>query len=437
MFIQKLSRRQLLVLGGTAVLAGLGARAQPAKNIRIGLVVPNHTGLNQVASMVYEAAGDLARRGAIMAGDEIGQKAELMGFNLKVLPASAPTADAAKRAAERLIVTEKVFALVGGVGTGQAEVLAEVAEERKVLFFNVGSPSPALRGANCGRYTFHIEASAAMYLDALADWFVRSSFRRWYFVYPKTPEGQALYARMIKALTMRHWGASEAGKSAVTVVQPDFSKELEDIRKSKADVVMLLLGAEDQSNFFGQYELSGLNAQVTAFPDPVSQTRDYYSAMRVFAPHTGAGYRATLWEPTLDVYGARKLNSRFAERWGQTMDASAWASYVSVKILFEAASAAQTVDPSKLVGYFEKARSVFDIYKGKGTSFRPWDHQLRQSLYLVKLNAKSKPSVELSDRIAMANLVGELPTIYKPSIVPSERLDQLGDLKRDSSCRFK
>lgn len=436
MALRRLNRRQVLALGGTALLGSLGARAQTPKSIRIGLVVPTRTGPGQVVSSMYEAVGEAARMGAILAGDEIGQNAELMGRELKVFPASAPTAEAATRAAERLIATEKVLALVGGVGPGQAEALAKVAEGRKVLFFNIGDPRTTLRDA-CNRYTFHVEASAAMYLDALADWFVRSSFRRWFFIYPKTPEGQGLYQRMIKALTLRHWGAKEAGKALVAASQPDYSREIQSIRASGADVVLLLLNAEDQLAFLGQYESLGLSVPVTAFPDPVSQTRDYYSALRLAAPKTSAGYRATPWEATLDAYGARELNARFSEHWGQVMDPSAWAAYESVKMLFEAASFGQTLEPSKLVAYLEKPQTVFDVHKGIGVSFRPWDHQLRQTLYLVKLSAQAQASVELSKRRAMASLVGELPAIYRPGTDPIERLDQLGDLRGDSRCRFK
>jgi ABC-type branched-subunit amino acid transport system substrate-binding protein len=405
--------------------------------MRIGLVVPTRTGPGQVVSSMYEAVGEAARMGAILAGDEIGQNAELMGRELKVLLASAPTAEAATRSAQRLIATEKVFALVGGLGPGQARALSQVAEQRKVLFFNIGDPAPALRAEACSRYTFHVEASAAMYLDALADWFVRSSFRRWFFVYPKIPEGQGLYQRMIKALTVRHWGAREAGKATVAASQPDYSREIQSIRASGADVVMLLLNGEDQLAFLGQYESLGLSVPITAFPDPITQTRDFYSALRLAAPKTSAGYRATLWEATLDAYGARELNARFSERWGQVMDPSAWAAYESVKMLFEAASFGQTLEPSKLVAYLEKPQTVFDVHKGIGVSFRPWDHQLRQTLYLVKLNAQAQASVELSKRRAMAALVGELPAIYRPGTDPIERLDQLGDLKGDTRCRFK
>ncbi|MDX2006853.1 MAG: ABC transporter substrate-binding protein [Meiothermus sp.] len=426
--------RTLLLL----TLVALGAaQAQAPKLMRIGLIVPVRTGVETMVSAPYEYAGDLARMGGIMAGDEIGQNAELLGVQVKVVLASAPTAEAATRAAERLIATENVFALVGGIGPGQAEALAKVAQARRVLFFNIGNPSNALRGEQCNRLMFHVEASASMYLDALADWFVRSSFRRWFFVYPKTPEGQALYSRMIKAVTVRHWGAREVGKAEVVVSQPDFGRELEAIRRSNADVVLMLLGAEDQATFLSQYDGTDLKALVTAFPDPISQTRDYYSALRVMAPKSSAGFRATLWETTMDRYGARELNARFSQRWGQAMDAPAWAAYQSVKMLYETASQAQSVDAAKLVAYLENPQTVFDVHKGIGVSFRPWDHQLRQPMYLVKLNARSSASVELSKRIAMASLVGELPAIYRPGTSVVERLDQLGDMRRDSKCRFR
>jgi hypothetical protein len=71
---------------------------------------------------------------------------------------------------------------------------------------------------------------------------------------------------------------------------------------------------------------------------------------------------------------------------------------------------------------------VFDIWKGIGVSFRSWDRQLRQSLYLVKISETQE------DPFLMATLVGELPAIYMPGTDPVERLDQLGDLRDASRC---
>ena len=112
------------------------------------------------------------------------------------------------------------------------------------------------------------------------------------------------------------------------------------------------------------------------------------------------------------------------------MDSPAWAAYQAIKILFEAASFGGTTEGNKLVEYFESPQSVFDVWKGIGVTFRPWDHQLRQPLYLVSINS------EAEEPRALATLVGELPAIYMPLTDPVERLDQLGDLGRESDCRF-
>lgn len=433
----RLTRRQVLALGGGLLAAPALGQGQPPKLIRIGVVVPTRTGsLEQpVSSSAHAIGGEIARMGAVMAGEEVGENAELLGTRVKVLLASAPSPEAAARAAQRLVATEGAFALVGGIGPGQAEAIAKVAQERRVLFFNIGNPGDALRRA-CNRLTFHVEASAAMYLDALTDWFVRANFRRWFLVHTRDAGGQALLARARKALEVRHWGANVAGTAAVAAGQPDFSKELEAVGRARADVVVLLLGGEDQMTFLGQYETSGLRAQVTGFPDPLTQTRDYFYALLRVAPRSAAGYRPLLWEPTLDNYGARELNARFQQRWGQPMDSPGWAAYQSVKMLYESAFFARSLEAGRLVPYLERPQTVFDVHKGIGVSFRPWDHQLRQPFYLVKIKAEPNPGFELSKRVGLASLVGEAPAIVKPGTDPVERLDQLGDGPRDFNCRF-
>jgi ABC-type branched-subunit amino acid transport system substrate-binding protein len=421
-----LTRRQVLAFGGSALALGtLRALAQPKEEaLRLGVVLPS-----QPRSSLERAVVEAARMGLEMGRDEYGFNASLVGQRLEVLLRTAADPQAAVREAERLLGSEEVYALVGGLG-GQAEALSRLAEQRRVLFFNIGSPDDRLRQEACSRYTFHIEASAAMYLDALAAWFIQAGFRSWFLIYEEGPEGQTLYQRARKSLLERHFGAREAGRASVSPSRPDFRPALEAIRRAQPQVLLLLLGAETQLSFLGQYEAARLGAAVTGFPHPETQTRAFFAASRSRAK-AGAGHRAVLWEAKLDAYGARELNARFRERFKKPMDPSAWASYQSVKLLFEAASFGGSLEGPKLVSYLENPRTVFDVHKGIGVSFRPWDHQLRQSLYLVKISPEAK------DDWNLAGLVGELPAIYRPGTDPIERLDQLGDLRRDSRCRFE
>ena len=202
----------------------------------------------------------------------------------------------------------------------------------------------------------------------------------------------------------------------------------------RPDVVLLLTDWRTQLDFLSRYEVSGNLAQVAGYPDPASQLRDFYFAAKQAAPVFGSGYRAALWEATLDSYGARELNARFDARWGRPMDPPAWAAYQAVKIALEAAIASGSGDAASLAAHIGGPQGLFDVSKGIGMTFRPWDGQMRQSLFLVKINPDATSSLALDAMLERASLAGELPAIYMPGTDPVERLDQLGEIDPSRSC---
>jgi ABC-type branched-subunit amino acid transport system substrate-binding protein len=417
-----------------ALLSTQSATAQvdPAKAaaavLRIGLVLPEIADSDDAGARLGEAAADSALMGATMAEEEFAFTARLLGLELDVLSARAADAAAARQSAERLVVEEGALALIGGFGKEQALAVAAVAEEREVPFLNIAASHDGLRNEACSRFTFHVSPSAAMYLDALAGWFVRSGFRDWFFVVADHAEGESRYERVRWALRERHFGAREVGKAKVEPGASTYDSVLEAINAAGPQVVLLLLAPEDQLGFLRQAEAAAIEAEIVGFPDAAAQTRTFFAAAIAAGPRVGAGYRATAWEATLDAYGARELNARFGRRWGRPMDTPAWAAFQAIKIIYEAVSLGGARTGPGIVEYLDSPETVFDIWKGIGVSFRPWDHQLRQSLYLVHLDARAEDPLEL------ATLVGELPAIYLPRTDPVERLDQLGDLRRRSGC---
>jgi ABC-type branched-subunit amino acid transport system substrate-binding protein len=123
---------------------------------------------------------------------------------------------------------------------------------------------------------------------------------------------------------------------------------------------------------------------------------------------------AALWHPSLERFGAAQLNDRFRARFGGEMDGPAWAGWMGVKVLWEASLRTRTTDSRRLRAYMESGRTEFDGHKGWPLSFREWNHQLRQPLYLV-----GGPS---------SRVVGETPT-RRAGEESSSRglLDVLGD----------
>jgi branched-chain amino acid transport system substrate-binding protein len=181
------TRRRVLAGAGSALVASSlvsMSRAQtPPRDLRIGLIAPSSSGLTTMAASLNDLIGDAARQGALSTEATIGNEALENDLRLIILPANAPSPEAASRACRRLVATGDIDALIGGVGEGQADALGAIAEEAGVPFFNVGSPRDALRRGECRRFTFHIEASAAMYLDTIVDWGAGQGYRRWFIVY--------------------------------------------------------------------------------------------------------------------------------------------------------------------------------------------------------------------------------------------------------------
>lgn len=395
--------------------------------LRIGVILPTPTG----NPAVTDAAGFAARSGAVIAEDLLGGIAANQGMDLQILPASAPSAEAALRAAQGLVATEKVFALIGGLGEGQARVLSKFAEEQDILFFNVGEPSEALR-RSCYRHTFHIEASASMYLDTLTEWFASKGYRRWFFLYPGSEEGRALYQRALEAVT-NHQG-QEVGRAEVPPEHRIYQDIVSQIQRTAPDVILSFLAPENQDFLLAQIDTATFRTPIVSFPYPVTQARNYWMRIRQSTSFAERTYRAALWEATLANGGAREFNDQLSSRTGNPTDPSAWATYAAVKLLLESVLSTGSTEASRLIAHLEDPKTSFDLYKGVPLSFRSWDHQLRQPLFVVQLNPKAEIGTRLSHQLALAQLVGQVPEI-PPGADPVPLLDRLGDASQGSSCR--
>jgi ABC-type branched-subunit amino acid transport system substrate-binding protein len=124
----------------------------------------------------------------------------------------------------------------------------------------------------------------------------------------------------------------------------------------------------------------------------------------------------SLWHPELERFGAGQLNDRFRSRFGEPLQPAGWASWMAVKVLWEAAARARTSEADALVRFLESGRARFDGHKGMPLSFRAWDHQLRQPLFIL-----GGPANEVGE------LVGEVPRARRDEERGwVELLDQIG-----------
>lgn len=382
----------LLALPPPTLPTSDAAGAGPGPRVEVGVVLPTLTGTDPVFPLGDELAGEPARLGAVLAEEVLGEGADPP---LRVWVASAPTPEAARRAARRLIAAQGVSALVGGVGAGQAQELSAVAEEASLPFLNVGDADDGLRAA-CRPATFHVAASEGMLLDALAAALQQAGHTSWFVVRADVPTGERRDERLAESLARRIPEGRELGRALVATDQPLYLDVIEAIAGSGADAVVLLLEADAQLVFLGQYETAAVAAEAFGYAATLTQTRQFYAALAHDAPTTGSGPRVALWDSSLGSPAATELGERFLARWGQPMDPSAWAAYAAVKIVVDAVAAVGSAEPRELIDYLGKGGQGFDVLKGAAVSFGAADHQLRQPLYVVTLDPHAATPADIA-----------------------------------------
>lgn len=168
--------------------------------------------------------------------------------------------------------------------------------------------------------------------------------------------------------------------------------------------------------------LRGAECARHAFHVAASRAMERDAAALANAPATPGD--VALWHESLERFGAGQLNARFRDRFGSGMDSDAWAAWFAVKVAAETALRARTANPAELIAALERPSARFDGHKGRPLTFRSWDHQLRQPLYLV-------------GRGAAASGIIEVPGRGGEGVTAAEQLDQLGMRASDSKCSWE
>lgn len=183
----------------------------------------------------------------------------------------------------------------------------------------------------------------------------------------------------------------------------------------RAGIAFMNLGCSDDS-------LRGRDCQATLFHVAPSDEMYRDAVAQAGAPSDA---KATAWDPSLTRFGADTLNERFHSRFGQAMTAEAWLGWIAIKILWESSLRARSTDSRMLMQYMSRDDTRFDGHKGRPLSFRPWDHQLRQPLYVVS-RATNGP----------ARVIAEMPPTGSAEESSREELDRLGTTAARSACRM-
>src|SRR5207244_1781841 len=120
--------------------------------------------------------------------------------------------------------------------------------------------------------------------------------------------------------------------------------------------------------------------------------------------------------------------TRYVKRWGRPPDNQAYGDYVAVHAIAQAIEKAKSTDSAKLVQALEghTLTAAMDGLKGRPLTFRAWDHQLLQPMYVVAARDKSK----WRDKWDIFEVISEVP-------LPGESLETIAIPKAESQCQLE
>src|SRR5690606_5252007 len=243
--------RRLLLQGSAAMAAGLAmpalVRAQNTGPIRIGHLTPRTGFLGPM--------GEYAVLGATLAVEEVNAAGGVLGRKFELLTEDSVNPQTASTKAQRMVERDKVDALVGEISSASGLAIAQVAARAKTLFLQTGCNSDELRGKNCSRYMFHLEACNTMYVRTIGQALLRDGMvkgKRWMAFTADYAFGHDLFKQTKKFMDEN--GAVFVSNDMLPTDATEFSASLLKIRQQKPDLVMSNLAGNQTTNFAKQYD---------------------------------------------------------------------------------------------------------------------------------------------------------------------------------------
>ena len=381
-------RRFLQGVGGVGAAAvggfGFPAIVKSAEDggngpIRIGHLTPRTGFLGQL--------GEYGLRASRMAIDEINAEGGLLGRPTALIAEDSVKPGVAVNKVDQLINREGVVALLGEISSSTALAIGEAAMRNKRLYINTGANSDALRGENCNRFMFHVEGCNTMYTKTIGQWQVAQGQiegSEWYFL-----TADYAFGHDLRRVSQRFYGANGGtivGDDLVPTGTTDFTSYILKIRQADPDLVYLNLAGTDQTTFLKQFNEYGLGFPLAG---GVMDTAQFWAA----GLDNLTGNWQSLWYHGLDNPSAKRFTAAYMDRYGMPPENQAWGDYVSTRILAQAINETKSTRSEALIEYLESGVE-FDLLKDHPGSFRDWDHQLLQEMYVVEVKESSQSENE-------------------------------------------
>ena len=386
-----------LALAGLVLVAQAPAHAAAIKTVEVALISLQDDARYQPRRLEHHYIGHPAGRlltAAQLASQDTALALNAEGLRIAIQDVTLPHAQALPASLQRLIDTGVrywVLDLPAPLVSASAKAAGQHA-----LVFNASARDDVLRAQQCASNLFHVMPSDAMRSDALAQYLAERNWRKALVLSGESSADQALAMAWQRAA--KRYGIKTTATKAFKLSGNPAERDMANTR---------LLTKDRDPDVVAVWDADGEFARTlpyaTQWPRPV----------------VGSNGLVTLaWHSHWERNGGPQLSRRFRQMAQRDMVSQDWAAWLSVKTV------AALLSKTGLSSVQEQAmalrtRIYVDGYKGPRLSYRAWDGQLRQPLFVA--HADGVVAVAPSDGV----------------LHPTETMDTLGLDQPESTCKLQ
>jgi len=385
------SRRSLLKT--IAAGAGVATFVGPWKTNRVWAQAaqkkPLVIGLTMDASGQYAASGVEERLGAMMAIREFNAKGGVLGRQIEALHIDTETTPATgSRVAERLITRSEAAFLIGGLHSGVANAISQVAQKYGCIYFNTNSSSPTESGKDCHRVKFVWDGNGTNFAEAIVKNAIKANGKNWVLLTNDYVWGHQT-AKATRTL-VEAYGGKIVDELMIPQNTRDFASYLIKLQQIKPEVVATAVGGDDIKALRQQVVQLGLQKRM-AWINNQQDWPDVYG----LGPEQIFGVFGTTWYWNLDLPGVKEFVASYQKTYpGMAIQVPGnvyYNGYVATRELLrcveEAGTTANIPVIKKLEGRRMNARDRMQAYDAW---IDPATHQCQQTIYMATYNDQPK-----------------------------------------------
>ena len=390
-----LRRRRLIRAAGAATAAGFfgpwtvhraWAQARTKKPLVIGLSTDD--------SGQYAASGQDEQLGMRMAIAEFNQRGGVLGRQIETVHADTGGNPATATAvAEKMLKEQEVAFLIGGVHSGVANAISQVAQKHGCIYLNSNSSSPTESGKDCHRVKFVWDGNGTNFSTSIVKGAMTGFGRDWVLITSDYAWGRNT-AKGIRGIV-----EGNGGRIIDELVVPqnarDFKPQLQRIRELKPGVIATAVGGDDMKALRDQVRdarmdrgFGWINNQQD-WPDVYGLGREAFF-----------GIFSTTWYWALPLVGVKEFVARYQKANPgyriKTPGNVFYNGYMATRELLRAVERVGSTNNIKIIKELETLRiPAHERMQHDDATMNPLTHQLQQTIYMAAYNTMPRQDDDL------------------------------------------